>query len=186
MSRTVYFVWFLCCLEKIQTLDGEMSKFHARDHQITKSTHWTFYIKLFILVSILPIFSLFQPLKTFWASDIITLFGINACTTATTQGSPLKLNETEIKEVKDMADSQSTAMRRWLYISERKGLMFWKFWTSGGDFIFLKIEFNNFPSSYLTWCQVSGDEECSGSWKALNVGLNSKQDQTFFHPLSIL
>jgi len=30
------------------------------------------------------------------------------------KGSPLKLNETEIKEVKDMADSQSTAMRRYL------------------------------------------------------------------------
>ena len=39
-------------------------------------------------------------------------FGIHVCTTVTTQGSPLKLNETEIKEVKDMADSQSTAMRR--------------------------------------------------------------------------
>ena len=124
MSRTVYLVWFLCCLEKFQTLDGETSKCHARDHQITKRTHWKFYIKLFIVVSIFPIFSLFQPLKTFWASDIITLFGINACTTATTQGSPLKLNETEIKEVKDMADSQSTAMRRWLYISGIKCLMY--------------------------------------------------------------
>ena len=48
----------------------------------------------------------------FWVSDIITPFGIHVCTTVTTQGSPLKLNETEIKEVKDMADSQSTAMRR--------------------------------------------------------------------------
>ena len=28
------------------------------------------------------------------------------------QGSPLKLNENEMKEVKDMADSQSSAMRR--------------------------------------------------------------------------
>ena len=48
--------------------------------------------------------------------DLITLFGIHVYKTATTflstQGSPLKLNETEIKEVKDMADSQSTAMRR--------------------------------------------------------------------------
>ena len=69
-------------------------------------------------------------------------------------------------------------------VSEKQ--WFWKFWTLGGDFKFLKIEFDNFPSSYVPWCQVSGDEECSGSWKALNGGLNSKQDQTFFHPLSIL
>ena len=71
-------------------------------------SHFSEYIFLQPFVTTGP-----TPLKlNFWVSDIITPFGIHVCTTVTTQGSPLKLNETEIKEVKDMADSQSTAMRR--------------------------------------------------------------------------
>ena len=43
----------------------------------------------------------------FWGWAQYILYFDNLC-----QGSPLKLDENEMKEVKEMADSQSSAMRR--------------------------------------------------------------------------
>ena len=55
--------------------------------------------------SSVPFFQFSYP--WFWGWALYILYFDNLC-----QGSPLKLDESEIKEVKEMADSQSSAMKR--------------------------------------------------------------------------